>query len=59
MKKTDSINISSTHKQQLADKFNTSKVTVQNALHFFNNSKKAQKIRLAAKEILLEEAQKI
>lgn len=59
MKKTDSIEISSKHKQELADKFNTSKVTVQNALHFFNNSELAQKIRIAAKDILIEQANKV
>jgi hypothetical protein len=59
MKIKESIAIASDHKRDLAKKFNTSKVTVQNALHFFNNSDLAVKIRAAAKEILLAEAQKI
>tara|TARA_R110002111_G_scaffold5920_9_gene27425 strand:- start:2106 stop:2285 length:180 start_codon:yes stop_codon:yes gene_type:complete len=59
MKKTDSIMISSNHKRELAEQFNTTKVTVQNALHFFNNSELAHQIRDAAKKILLKEASKV
>lgn len=55
----ESIEISSKHKSDLAIKFNTTKVTVQNALHFFNNSDLAKQIRLAAKELLLKEAKKV
>lgn len=55
----ESIEISSKHKQDLAFKFSTSKVTVQAALHFFNNSDLAKQIREAAKELLLNEAKKI
>ena len=55
----ESIEISSKHKLKLALKFNTTKVTVQNSLHFFNNSDLAKRIRLAARELLIKEARKI
>ena len=55
----ESIEISSKHKLKLALKFNTSKVTVQAALHFYNNSDLAKRIRLASKELLIKEANKI
>lgn len=58
MKIKESIEISSKHKMDLAKKFRTSKVTVQNALHFFNNSELAVKIRTEAGKLLLNEVKK-
>ena len=55
----ESIEISSKHKLELASKFNTSKVTVQAALHFYNNSDLAKQIRQAARDLLLDEAKKV
>ena len=62
MKKTGSlqkINITSQAKQQLAAEFKCSMQTVYCALLYFNNSKLAQMIRARAKELLIEEANKI
>lgn len=53
------IYISSTHKRELAFEFNTSIVTVRQALDHYNNSDLAKKIRRRAKEMLLAEVGKI
>ncbi|HZW63601.1 MAG TPA: hypothetical protein VFF15_08175 [Flavobacteriaceae bacterium] len=51
--------ISSTHKNQLAQEFNTSKQSVLMSLRYVFNSPQAKKIRERAKELLIEEASKI
>lgn len=45
--------------KKIAKEFNCSGQTVLTALSYFNNSKKAQNIRKRAKELLIEEANKI
>lgn len=58
MQKEDII-ISSTHKNQLAKEFNTSKQSVWLSLKYVFNSLQAKQIRLRAKELLQAEANKI
>ena len=53
------INIASDFKKKIAEEFRTSVQTVHTALCYFNNSDTAVKIRLRAKELLIEEANKI
>lgn len=51
--------ISSTHKNQLAREFKTSKQSVLMSLNYVFNSSQAKRIRERAKELLLKEAKKI
>jgi hypothetical protein len=53
------IKIAADFKKQIADEFETTNQTVHTALSYFNNSELAVKIRLRAKALLLEEANKI
>lgn len=53
------IHISSKHKKDLAEEFGTSKQSVQMSLDYYFNSNQAIAIRSRAKELLLEEANKI
>ncbi|WP_281323758.1 hypothetical protein [Flavobacterium sp. IMCC34518] len=46
-------------KTQMATEFKTSKQNVKMALDYYNNSELAKKIRLRAKELLLQEAEGI
>lgn len=57
--KNHNITISSTHKNQLAKEFNTSKQSVMMSLRYVFNSDQAKAIRARAKELLIEEADKI
>lgn len=51
--------IASKHKSQIANEFEVSKQTVQMSLSYVFNSPLAKQIRLRAKELLIEEANKI
>lgn len=53
------IRIASEFKNQMALEFNTSKQNVKMALDYYNNSELAKKVRLRAKELLLNEANKV
>ncbi|MBK5210336.1 MAG: hypothetical protein JJE44_12680 [Flavobacteriaceae bacterium] len=53
------IQISSTQKKELAKRFETSLTTVQLSLDYYNNSELAKKIRQSAKQLLIDEANKI
>lgn len=53
------IEISSKHKNKLAEEFNASKQAVQMSLDFVFNSEQAKNIRTRAKELLLQEANKV
>ncbi len=53
------IRIAPEFKTQMALEFNTSKQNVKTALDYYNNSDLAKKIRVRAKELLLNEAEKI
>lgn len=53
------IEIPSAFKKEIAKELNTSVQTVHTSLLFFNNSPLARKIRLKAKELLINEANKI
>lgn len=53
------IEIPSKWKPKLANKFNTSKVTVQQALNDYNHSDLAKKIRKEAKRLLEQEAKQV
>lgn len=57
--KNNRIEISVAHKKELVNKFRTTAPTVQMSLDYYNNSDLAKKIRAAAKELLLAEAEKI
>lgn len=46
-------------KSDMALEFKTSKQNIKMALDYYNNSDLAKKIRLRAKELLLEEAGKV
>lgn len=46
-------------KNQIAKEFKTTTQTIQTSLSYFNNSELAQKIRTRAKELLLQEAEKV
>ncbi len=46
-------------KAQIAKEFNTSKQNVKTALDYYNNSDLAKKIRERAKNLLIEEANKV
>lgn len=54
-----SFQIASTHKNQIAREFKTSRQTVFYALNYRTNSKQAIQIRQRAKTLLLQEIQKI
>ncbi|CAA0255067.1 hypothetical protein [Tenacibaculum maritimum] len=58
-KKTKEILIHPTLKKQVAKELNTTKQTVLTAIKYFNNSDLAVQIRKRAKELLVEEANKI
>ncbi|MDM1550624.1 hypothetical protein [Empedobacter falsenii] len=51
--------ISSRLKQKIANELNTSRQNVHAALRYFNNSDVAIAVRKRAKELLIEEANKI
>jgi DeoR/GlpR family transcriptional regulator of sugar metabolism len=56
------IEISSKHKQELADKYKVSRVAIRSALNYFSNSDQAKKIREDAIAILknqVETAEKL
>lgn len=53
------IQIASSHKNQIAREFKTSRQTVFYAINYRTHSKQAIQIRQRAKTLLLEEAQKI
>lgn len=53
------IDISSTLKNKIARELGCTSQNVRNALAYLNNSKKAKKIRARAKELLLNEVDKI
>lgn len=53
------IRIAPEFKTQMAKEFETSKQNVKTALDYYNNSELAKKIRARAKQLLLEEANKV
>lgn len=55
----NTILISSVHKRQLKNEFNTSKTSVQMSLDYVFNSDQARAIRKRAKEMLEQEAKKV
>jgi hypothetical protein len=55
----NTIEISSKHKNRLAEEFKTSKTSVQMSLSYVFDSPQAKKIRQRAKELLLAEAEKV
>ena len=59
IRKNNIIDLGALSRRQLRVEFNTSKATVINALSYKTNSYLADKIRTRAKELLLEESEKI
>ncbi|OIO12221.1 MAG: hypothetical protein AUJ53_02805 [Flavobacteriaceae bacterium CG1_02_35_72] len=55
----NTIQIWARYKKQIAHELNTSLTTVQMSLDYYNNSDLAIKIRQRAKQLLLEEVEKI
>ncbi|MGB2502702.1 MAG: ATP-dependent Lon protease [Flavobacteriaceae bacterium] len=56
---TKKILITAEQKSIIVNEFNTTRQTVYCALKYYNNSELAKKIRMRAKELLIEEIQKI
>lgn len=56
---TKKILITAEQKSITVNEFNTTRQTVYCALKYYNNSELAKKIRMRAKELLIEEIQKI